>query len=79
MATTTIETTHRVHNNGVTIKDLLSQATFSVVSAAERAVETMRAANRKRRTATRLRNLSNEMLDDIGLTRADIDRISYDR
>lgn len=79
MATTTIGTTHGAAQDVVTIKDLLSRAAFTAVSAAERAVETVRDANRKRRTAMRLRNLSNEMLDDIGLSRADIDRISYDR
>lgn len=63
--------------NQVSIADMLSRAAFQVISALENAYLSAIEAHSRRRTAEILNSLSDAQLDDIGLSRENIDRIAH--
>jgi uncharacterized protein YjiS (DUF1127 family) len=79
MASTTFDITNRGGHAEGAIRTLVSRAALATVDAADRGIQALRAASRRRRTMASLEALSDEMLHDIGLTRAEIGRVSRGR
>lgn len=68
-------TTFEANTQTVSLKDLISNAAFNAITGVENLIAHVSEALARRATINQISNLSDEMLNDIGLTRGDIEKI----
>ena len=63
------------NRQGVSLKDMIADAVFAVISFAESAMDSISAEMNRRATIRQINSLSDAMLNDIGLTRGDVEKL----
>ncbi|MDF1750945.1 MAG: DUF1127 domain-containing protein [Alphaproteobacteria bacterium] len=63
------------NRQGISLKDMIADAAFAVISFGEDLVERVSAEMSRRATIRQINGLSDAMLNDIGLTRGDVEKL----
>lgn len=63
------------NRQGISLKDMIADAVYAVISFAETAIERISAEMNRRATIRQINGLSDAMLNDIGLTRGDVEKL----
>jgi uncharacterized protein YjiS (DUF1127 family) len=63
------------NRQGISLKDMIADAVFAVISFVETAMERISAEMNRRATIRQINGLSDAMLNDIGLTRGDVEKL----
>jgi uncharacterized protein YjiS (DUF1127 family) len=63
------------NRQGISLKDMIADAVFAVISFAESAMDRISAEMNRRATIRQINSLSDAMLNDIGLTRGDVEKL----
>ena len=63
------------NRQGVSLKDMIADAVFAVISFVESVMDSISAEMNRRATIRQINSLSDAMLNDIGLTRGDVEKL----
>ena len=63
------------NRQGISLKDMIADAVFAVIYFVETAMERISAEMNRRATIRQINGLSDAMLNDIGLTRGDVEKL----